>query len=391
MKIVFKKESICAAVTPLLSGVSTKMTIAAAEGILIRAQVPDSCVLTTYDLEKGVQITMTGDVQVLEEGAAILNASKFGQTVRAMEGGDIVLTVDSKLCATIACGLSSQTMIALPAQDFPEIPRLSSPNGFVISQKLLKETMSKCMYAMGVNDQRPVFNGLYLNISDGHMDMVSCDSIKIAVCGVKADMENLNTDGEALNFQFIIPNKSVNELYKLLDEEEGHMARIYMSRKNVVIVLEDLVFFSKLIEGKYPDYNRVIIRNHKITVLVDRECLIGALERAALVTEEKVAGAVRPHVKLQVEGNVLKITAVSGTGSSYDELSIAHTGEDVLIAFNNRYLMDSLRACRSDMVKISLSSSMTSINIEPADPETDENGEVICQDLFFLLPVRMKE
>jgi DNA polymerase-3 subunit beta len=367
------------------------MTIAAAEGILIQAQMPDTCVLTTYDLEKGVQITMKGDVQVLEEGEAILNASKFGQIVRAMEGGDIVISVDSKLCATISCGTSSQTMMALPAKDFPELPRLSSPHGFVISQKVFKETMSKCMYAMGVNDQRPVFNGLYLNISDGHMDMVSCDSIKIAVCGVRAAMQNLNTTGEELHLQFIVPNKAVNELYKLLDDGEESTACIYMSRKNVIVVLGNTVFFSKLIEGAYPDYNRVIIRNHKITVLVDRVCLIGALERAALITEEKVAGAVRPHVRLQVEGNVLKVTATSGTGSSYDELAVAHTGEDLTIAFNNRYLMDSLRACRSDMVRISMSSAMTSINIEPADPETDENGEVVCQDLFFLLPVRTKE
>ena len=100
----------------------------------------------------------------------------------------------------------------------------------------------------------------------------------------------------------------------------GLTEALYLSADNRVLltlpVRPDMVFFSKLIEGKYPDYNRVIIRNHKITVLVDRECLIGALERAALVTEEKVPGAVRPHVKLQVEGNVLKITAVSGTGSS---------------------------------------------------------------------------
>ena len=384
MKIVFRKDVICAAVAPLMSGVSTKMTLAATEGILIEAALPNSCVMTTYDIEKGVRISIEADV--IEAGSAIVSASKFSQIVRVMDGGDITLTVDDRNCATIVSGRSSHTMTALPAKDFPEIPRLTSNQGFVASQKVVRSMMAKCLYAMGVNDQRPVLNGLFFSIKEGKLHMVSCDSFKMATCATQADLYGLESDLAVEDTRFILPNKSVNELYKLLsDKDEEAVVTIYMSRKNIIFVMGNLTFFSKLIEGEYIDYNRIILRNHRITVYADRESVISALEHAALITEEKVAGSVRSHVRLEVQGNILKISATSGTGSSYDEVAIGHEGDDLIIAFNNRYLIDSLRACQADRIKLSMSSPLSSINIEPNDEDTTD------EDLFMLLPVRMKD
>ena len=383
MKIVFRRDVICAAVAPLMSGVSTKMTLAATEGILIEASLPNTCVMTTYDIEKGVRITIEADV--IEAGSAIVSASKFSQIVRVMDG-DITLTVDDRNCATIVSGRSSHTMTALPAKDFPEIPRLTSTQGFVAPQRVVRGMMAKCLYAMGVNDQRPVLNGLFFSVAGGKLHMVSCDSFKMATCATEADIYGLEADLAVEDTRFILPNKSVSELYKLLnDKEEEAVVTVYTSRKNIIFVMGDLTFFSKLIEGEYIDYNRIILRNHRITVYADRESIISALEHAALITEEKVAGSVRSHVRLEVQGHVLKISATSGTGSSYDEVAIGHEGDDLVIAFNNRYLIDSLRACQADRIKLSMSSPLSSINIEPSDDDT------AVEDLFMLLPVRMKD
>ena len=385
MKIVFRRDVISAAVTPLMSGVSTKMTLAATEGILIEASLPNTCVMTTYDIEKGVRIIIEADV--IEAGSAIVNASKFSQIVRVMDG-DITLTVDDRNCATIVSGRSSHTMTALPAKDFPEIPRLTSTQGFVAPQKVVRSMMAKCLYAMGVNDQRPVLNGLFFSVTGGKLHMVSCDSFKMATCATKTDLYGLESDLTVEDTRFILPNKSVNELYKLLsDKNEEAVVTVYTSRKNIIFAMGELTFFSKLIEGEYIDYNRIILRNHRITVYADRESVISALEHAALITEEKVAGSVRSHVRLETQGNILKISATSGTGSSYDEVSIGHEGDDIIIAFNNRYLIDSLRACQADRVKLSMSSPLSSINIEPGDEDRCADDE----DLFMLLPVRMKD
>ena len=390
MKIIFEKETICAAVIPLLSGISTKNTIPAVECILIEANADGSCVLTTYDTEKGVRINISAEV--IEAGSSVINASKFSQTVRAMDGSHITLTVDSRNCATIVSGKSSHTMSALNANDFPEIPRLASQNGFQISGKNLRTLINKCMFAMGVNDQRVVLNGLYFHINDNQMKLVSCDSFKMAVCGTTSAQIS-NIEGSENEFQFIVPNRSINELYKLLGnavkDEEGDVW-IYLNRKNIIFSMGNIIFFSKLIEGEYINYDRIILKNHRIAVYADRENFLAALERTALITEEKVAGSSgRSHVKLETAGNLLKISAVSGAGSAYDEISIEHEGDDIVIAFNNRYLMDCLRACTAERVKISLSSAMTSINIEPADPQSEETeGE---SEFFMLLPVRMKD
>ena len=255
----------------------------------------------------------------------------------------------------------------------------------MIAQSVLKGMLSKVMHAMASNDQRPVLNGCYVKVTANQLLMVSCDSFKLAKCSTKTDIENKNTDNSETDFSFILPTKTVNELFKLLKDDERETVRIYMTRKNIVFNIGNLIFFSRLIEGQYIEYDRIILKTHRIFVTADRAALISALERAALVTEEKVAGSVRSHVKLKFEEGLLKISAVSTQGSTYDEIDVEHEGDDLLIAFNNRFLIDSLRACESEKVRISMTSALTSINMEPAE----ENEE--SEELFMLLPVRMKE
>lgn len=383
MKIIFNRKEISDSVAPLMGAVSGKSTQASIDGILIDAQENGSCVLTTFDGEKGMRITV--DAQVEEAGTFIVNAQKFTQTLRVMEGELITLEVDDKLQACITSGKSSHKMNALAGETYPAIPRLVTSDGFVIGQSVLKSMLSKITYAMASNDQRPVLNGCYFRVTEGNLLMVSCDSFKLAKCSVHTDIQNKNEDGSSLQFSFIIPTKTVIELIKLLRDDEREEVRIYMTRKNIVFNIGSMIFFSRLIEGQYIDYNRIIVNTHRITAIADRETMIAALERAALVTEEKVAGSVRSHVKLKFEENLLKISAVSTMGSTYDEVDIEHEGEDLLIAFNNRFLIDSLRASDAEKVKISMTSALTSINIEPVS--TEEGKE----EIFMLLPVRMKE
>ena len=383
MKIVFNRHAISDAVSPLMCAIAGKSTLSAVEGILMEANSEDSCVMTTFDLEKGMRITVAA--QVIEQGSAIINAQKFVQTLRVMEGEFVTLTIDDKNVACIESGKSNHKMNSLPATDYPAVPRLVTDDGFVIGQAVLKNMLSKVMYAMASNDQRPILNGCYLKITENHLLAVSCDSFKMAKCAVDVDIENKNKDQSNLNFSIIIPTKTVNELYKLLKDDERETVRIYLTRRTIVFNIGSMVFFSRLIDGAYIDYERIILNNHKMFSKIHRETLISALERAALVTEEKVAGSVRSHVKLLFEDGLLKISATSTLGSTYDEMTVEHEGDDLLIAFNNRFLIDSLRASDKEYVRFSMTSALTSINIEPAE-ETEGESE-----LFMLLPIRMKE
>ena len=383
MKIIFKRQTAIATAAPLMCATASKTVLPTGDGILIEAKVPDICIFTTYDLEKGLRTTV--EAKVIEEGTYIISAQKFIQTLKVMEGDEVTLTVDDKLSACISSGTSTHRMSALAGSDFPKLPELRSQLGFELPAPMLKKMLAKTMYAIGVNDQRPVLNGCFFRVTDERLLLVSCDSFRLARCAIHTPMENRNDDGESLHYSFIMPVKTVNELYKLLSDDEEDSVRIYMMRKHMVLILGDITFFSSLIEGEYIDYDRIIITSHRIKIELDRAALISALERAALVTEERVAGSVRSHVKLEISGNALKISANSSTGSTYDEIFVNHEGDDIIIAFNNRYLIDSVRACNSERIRISLSTPLSSINIEPVDGAENE------EDVFMLLPVKMKD
>ena len=384
MKIIFKRNEIINATAPLMCAVSGRSTVAATEGILIEAIYPNTCVLTTFDLDKGVRITI--EAVVIEEGKYIINAQKFYQTIKVMTGDEITLSVDSKLSACITSGRSSHKMIALSGDDFPMIPDLVSDRSFIISQAVVKKMINQVTFSMGVNDQRAVLNGCFFKITDDSIMLVSCDSFKLAKTTRVTELQNKNTNNDAhLNFSFIVPAKTVTEIGKLLSDDEDSQTQIFITRKHIVFLVGEITLFSRLIDGDYIDYDRIIIKNHKIDVTLDRQELIYALERAALVTEERIAGSVRAHVKLDLSDNTLKISAVSSAGSTYDELEVEQNGDNIVIAFNNRFLIDSIRACDAEKIKLSMSSPLTSMNIQPA--ETEEGTE----EIFMLLPVRMKE
>ena len=380
MKIQFQLKEITDAIAPLMCAVSGKSTMPAAEGILIEAKMPDEVTLTTFDLEKGVQITI--HPEVLEEGSYIINAQKFNQTIKAMSAATVTLTVDESMTAVFEAGRFTYKIGALPGSDFPEIPHLSGENGFIVKQGVFKKMLSKVMHAMALNDQRPVLNGCFVKIVDDNLMMIACDTFRIAKCAVSTEMKNVNTSGAALNTSFIIPNKTVGELNRMFSDDDEEEVCIYMNRKNMMFTLGDVCFFSRLIIGEYMDVERATQMAQTSYMIVEREPLLEALERASLITEEKIAGYVRAHVKLEVNEDMLKIAAMSAGGSTYDELCIEHEGDDVSIALNNRYVIDALRACSGEKVKIKMTSARTPIYIMPEE-DSDETSE-----FYFLLPIR---
>ena len=385
MKIVFNRQKLLADITPLLCAVSNKSTIRSIEGILIEANDNGECVLTSYDTEKGVRITV--EANVYEGGSYIINAQKFVGTLRVMPGNEVTLVVDNTLNAVFSSGKSSHRMSAINGSDFPELPKLRTNFGFTVSQYIMKEMIAKCQHAMAVADPRPILNGCYFEIRQNSMLTIACDSFRMAKCTTTAELENNNENKSDLRFNFIIPARTVNELMRMLDsdKEKNAKMRIYMSRRQIIFEIGKITFFSSLIEGQYLDYERILgTVSRRISIKLDRTEAVECLERASLITEEKIAGSICSHVKLDIDSGVLKINAESPSGSTYDEIAIEHEGDNLLIAFRNRYLLESLRACTSDKIKIALSSNLSGIIIEPDEDMGDQT------ELFFLLPVKMK-
>ncbi len=382
MKAIFEKSILLDAILPALGSVSGKNTIPAIEGINLNCTAEDSCIITAYDLEKGYRTEIS--CQVVNPGNYIINAQKLCQIIRAMPGGFITIEIDANNIAKITSGKSEFEIYAMNGADFPALPVLKGDHGFIIGQGVLRNMITKTQFAVAANDMRPELNGAFFKIEGNKLTVVSCDGSKMAIKEQITDIENKNDDLSDLDMQFIIPSKTLIEIMKLLSDSEDTVS-IRLTRKYVILFIDNVVFFSRLIENEYIDYNRFLPKAPKTFVKIDCEAFLGALERASLVTEDKTMGQAKSILRCNFEDDILKISSVSVSGKVYDEIFTEKTGDDIMIGFNCRYLLDALRACDSEKLKLSLTSQLMGMTIEPAEPMEDGNFT------FLVLPVKIKE
>lgn len=381
MKVVFEKTPLIAAVTPAMNATSNKNTISAIEGLLFNARGGE-CVITSYDTEKGIR-TKT-DAEVVREGSYIINAQKFYSIIKMMPEEEITVTVNDKMNVKIESGRSSFELHALPGEDFPSLPELHGEVSFNMPQGLLKKFIAQTSFAIAQKDQRPIFMGAFFRIVDGKITVVSCDSNRLAKCSAECEIENTSEREGDINLKFIVPGKTLSELNRLISDTDEPIS-VSLTRKHVIFTVGDIIFFSRLIDGEYIDYERIIPKSHMIYATLDRDEIVASLERASLMIEEK-SGTGRGYVKCLFEGNKLIITSDSVSGSVYDEIPIEKTGDDIKIGFNCRFLLDAMRAADSEKIKIAMSTPLMGISVTKSDDD-DGDGDY----LFFVMPVRMKE
>lgn len=380
IKILFDKTVLTNAVLPALCAVSERNTVTAMEGVYFETQGTDRCVLCTYDMEKGVHEEI--DARVEMGGSFIINANKLSRIIRMMPEDTITIEVDDKNLCQISSGNSTFKMHSLPGTDFPSLPVLKGNNTFSIAKSLLKKMIAEVQFAIGQNDPRAVFNGACFEVKQDQLKIVACDGNRLAVRECACEMHEAVAESGIFDLRFIVPGKTLNELSKLIGDEDEEIT-IATTRRHIIFFLEKMTFFSRLIDSEYIDYNRVIRKESKITVYLSRAAFISSLERAALVTEERAMGQSKPSVKCSFEEGVLHVYADNLSGSVHDEIPIEKEGEDLLIGFNCRYLLDALRACPEDSLKVTLASSLMSMQIEGMDPEKSDRY------LYMVLPVKL--
>ncbi|MBQ8510135.1 MAG: DNA polymerase III subunit beta [Clostridia bacterium] len=379
MKVAFNQNTLQDAVNIAMCCVSTKNTVTAVEGILIDC-TGSRAVLISYDLEKGIRIEL--DADIIEPGSCIINAQNFYSIIRLMPAGLINLEVNETWRARLYSGKSEFEINAMNPHDYPTLPDISNQKGFNIKQGDLKNMIAQTLFAVAQNDQRPTFNGALFKIDGKRITTVGCDSFRLAIREKVCELEN--TSDEELKVQFIVPGKTLSEVLKLLSEPEEQVS-INISRKQVIFRFpaKDIVFFSRLIEGEYVEYERIIPKNSTIFVDIDTASFESALSRASLVTDES-AGRNNSLARCHFYDNKLEVMSISASGKVRDEIATSHEGGDILIGFNCRYLTDALKASQCEKLHLSLSSPFISMVIEPM--EIDENDRFT----FLVLPCRIK-
>ena len=382
MKFTVQKSSLMKMLTPAMGTVSNKNTITSIEGVLIETFDDNRIQISTYDMNKGFRATIE-TVSIEREGSFIINAQRLYQTVRVLPDDEITFDIDDKLSCRISCGKASFSMFALRGQDFPNLPDLVTDRGFTISADALKKMISKVTHSIAEADTRPMLCGAFMKVSESGLEMVSCDSYRLSRCRMVCNIGKLGQ--EDVDYSFIVPGHALGELSKILSDGDEEDCRFYLSRKHAIINKGNVIFFTRLIDSEYIDYNRIIPRDNDILVTVDRERLLSGLERANIIAEEKIQGSGRSYVKLSCEGHYLSLTSTSVNGGVNDEMDCVHEGGDIDIGFNCRYLIDAVKVAEGEEILIKMKSANQAITIEPK-----ERGEEF--DYFYMiLPVRMNE
>ena len=304
--------------------------------------------LTTSDLE--IQISTSADLGG-DDGsfAATVGARKLIDILRSMPSDQTVSLESAQNKLILKGGKSRFTLQTLPADDFPLVQQAENFGPvFAIPQKVLKDLLNQVSFAMAVHDIRYYLNGILFVAEGKQLSLVATDGHRLAFSSATLDIE-------VPKQEVILPRKTVLEMQRLLSDKEGAI-EMQFAINQAKFDFDGMQFVTKLVEGKFPDYNRVIPKNHKNIITLGREPLLKSLQRTAILTSEKFKG-----VRLNIEPGTLRIASNNAEQEeAVDELDIDYGGDEIEIGFNVTYLIDALANMDQDMIKIELSDSNSS-------------------------------
>ncbi len=318
---------------------------------------------TTSDLEIQIRTTaeLGGDTA---DFATTVNARKLIDILRSMPGDQTVSVESSQDKLVLKGGKSRFTLQTLPAEDFPLVQESASfgPT-FSVPQKTLKSLLGQVAFAMAVQDIRYYLNGILFVAEGQQLSLVATDGHRLAFASATLDVE-------VPKQEVILPRKTVIELQRLLSDADGAIEMCFANNQ-AKFSFGAMEFVTKLVEGKFPDYNRVIPKNHKNSVTLGRAPLLASLQRTAIMTSDKFKG-----VRLSIEPGLLRVASNNAEQEeAVDELDIDYGGDTIDIGFNVTYLIDALASMGQDMVKVDLQDGNSSVLI--TIPENDSFKYVV--------------
>lgn len=361
MKFTIDRESLLKPLQQVIGVVERRQTLPVLGNLLIVAD-DKGLQITATDLE--VEVQARASVQIDEAGEITLPARKLVDICKALpENAKIKFSFKDQK-AQIKSGKSRFTLATLPAADFPVVEEIKSDCQFAVSQDKLKESIERTQFSMAQQDVRYYLNGLMLEIGNGLLRTVATDGHRLALCDTEVDIAVSHSR------QVIVPRKGIQELQRLLDTSDESV-QVEVGANHIRLRTADVCFTSKLVDGRFPDYERVVPKNGDKQVVADRDLFRQALSRASILSNEKYRG-----IRLNLYNNNVKIQAHNPEQEEADEeFEVDYQGGDLEIGFNVTYLLDVLSSVRSDNVEIILSDSNSSCLIR--QPGTEQYRYVV--------------
>lgn len=366
MKFTISRETLLKPLQLVSGVVERRQTLPILSNLLIQS-TGDSLNITATDQE--VEIITSIKTKVDEPGEITIPARKLLDICKTSpEGAQLTFKIDGDR-ARLLSERSRFLLSTLPAADFPITPDFDVIAEFEISQRELKKLIDRTQFSMAQQDVRKYLNGLLIEVIDDMLVSVATDGHRLSYCRMKT--KNIKSK----SFQAIIPRKGIQELSRLLSDSDN-VAKIKIGSNSISLELDDIKFTSKLIEGKFPDYERLILSNPGINVFADREALRQALVRTSILSNEKYRG-----IRFSVTNNKLSIQAHNPEKEeAEEEMEVEYSGDDIEIGFNVNYLLDALSAISEETVQISMIDQNSSCLLQ--QPENSN-----CK--YIIMPMRL--
>jgi DNA polymerase-3 subunit beta len=377
MQVTVQREKLSSAVSHVSKAVSSRTTIPILTGIKIKAD-DEGLTLTASDSDISIEVQIpleeAGEwgVTVHRPGSIVLTARIFSEIVRKLPGNEIHMQVDDRLVTHIRSGQAEFTINGMDASEFPQLPHLEEEKVFSMPSDLLKTMIRQTGFAVSTSEMRPILTGLMWSLEHGKLKFVATDSHRLA--SRTAMVECL----DELSFHnVVVPGKSCNELVKILDDDQT-LVDIVVAANQILVRANNILFYSRLLEGTYPDTTRIIPQSSKTEIVMNTKDFLQSIERASLLSREGKTNVVR--LATLPDGNVEITSNAPEIGRVTEIVAPTSTdGEELKISFNAKYMMDALRSIDSTEIRASFSGPMSPFVLRPTDHDWM---------LHLILPVR---
>ena len=367
VQFICQKQDLCSGIAHVLRGVSAKSTIPALEGICVQ-MMEGIVVLTGYDLEIGIRTRIPA--QCSEPYTCVMNARLFSEMSKRMPGDEIRFEIDDNMNVSLSSMDTEYRMTAMSAEDYPSLPVVESTASTGISQPLLRSMILQTNFAASVKEDKPIMTGELFEATDGMLYLVAMDRYRLALRQEPA--RELN------DFHFVVPKKAVLELIGLMRDDAEEPCSFSTNGKHIVFSVGGCELFARLLEGQFHNFRSAIPTEAKTVVTLNTRDVLGLAERCSLLINEKNKA---PMCCVFSDG-AMELSCKTGIGDIHDRIPADIDGESLTIGFSNKYLLEALRACECDKIRLHMNASNKVIKITPPDGDSF---------VYLIMPIQIKD
>lgn len=349
--------------------VAVKSSIPALEGILVEAG--EKLRLTGYNQKTGIRGVLSADIR--EPGSIVVSARLFGEIVRRLPD-DMVTVETNGYNIHITCSMSDFHILGTDGEDFPDLPMVEYQNTILLPQRTMQQMINQTIFAVSTNESRPVHTGTLFELDEeGVLTMVSVDGFRLALRREKTDRLPKKDP-----FSFVVPAAALSEVSKICGDTDEPV-EIVQGMKFIMFKMGDIMLISRRLEGEFLNYRQAIPRDNPICLTAERRKLIASIDRCSLIISEQQKSPLR----CTFGDNQLEIRTTTAVGSAYDSCPIVGDGGGLEIGFNNKYLLDALKAAPADFLRVELSRPTSPCIFLPEQEGAEHDF------LYMVLPVRL--